>query len=61
MEDVIFNGAEQRKPLGMAECTLTLETDSAFPGSDGRPDDHRPPGLPRRREPVPAERQGRCA
>ncbi|HEX6861968.1 MAG TPA: AAA family ATPase, partial [Thermoanaerobaculia bacterium] len=35
MEDVIFNGAEHRKPLGMAECTLTLETDSSFPGSDG--------------------------
>src|SRR6185436_561752 len=35
MEDVIFNGSEQRKPLGMAECTLTLETDSSFPGSDG--------------------------
>jgi chromosome segregation protein len=34
MEDVIFNGSEQRKPLGMAECTLTLETDSSFPGSD---------------------------
>ena len=35
MEDVIFNGAEHRKPLGMAECTLTLETDSSFPGADG--------------------------
>jgi chromosome segregation protein len=35
MEDVIFNGAEHRKPLGMAECTLTLETDSSFQGSDG--------------------------
>src|SRR5512134_1262065 len=34
MEDVIFNGSEQRKPLGMAECTLTLETESSFPGSD---------------------------
>ncbi len=34
MEDVIFNGSEQRKPLGMAECTLTLETGSAFPGAD---------------------------
>ncbi|MFP5288661.1 MAG: hypothetical protein ACLGI9_23190, partial [Thermoanaerobaculia bacterium] len=35
MEDVIFNGTDSRKPLGMAECTLTLETDSSFPGSDG--------------------------
>ncbi|HWM92108.1 MAG TPA: chromosome segregation protein SMC [Thermoanaerobaculia bacterium] len=35
MEDVIFNGSEQRKPLGMAECTLTLETDSSFQGADG--------------------------
>ncbi len=34
MEDVIFNGSEQRKPLGMAECTLTLETDTSFPGAD---------------------------
>jgi chromosome segregation protein len=34
MEDVIFNGAEQRKPLGMAECTLTLRTDPGFPRSD---------------------------
>jgi chromosome segregation protein len=34
MEDVIFNGAEQRKPLGMAECTLVLRTDPGFPGSD---------------------------
>ncbi|HYN22716.1 MAG TPA: chromosome segregation protein SMC [Thermoanaerobaculia bacterium] len=34
MEDVIFNGAEQRKPLGMAECTLTLQTESSSPGSD---------------------------
>jgi chromosome segregation protein len=30
MEDVIFNGAESRKPLGMAECTLTLRTDPSF-------------------------------
>jgi chromosome segregation protein len=37
MEDVIFNGAESRKPLGMAECTLTLRTDAAFPrAEDGR-------------------------
>src|SRR5262249_17859967 len=37
MEDVIFNGAESRKPLGMAECTLTLRTDPAFPrAEDGR-------------------------
>ena len=34
MEDVIFNGAEQRKPLGMAECTLILRTDPGFPHSD---------------------------
>jgi len=34
MEDVIFNGAESRKPLGMAECTLTLRTDPSFPGAE---------------------------
>jgi chromosome segregation protein len=28
MEDVIFNGAASRKPLGMAECTLTLRAGS---------------------------------
>ena len=27
MEDVIFNGSDARKPLGMAEATLTLRTD----------------------------------
>src|SRR5579864_8038513 len=34
MEDVIFNGAENRKPLGMAECTLTLATDPSFPRAE---------------------------
>ena len=34
MEDVIFVGSEQRKPLGMAEVTLHLATDPAFPRSD---------------------------
>src|SRR3954464_2956893 len=34
MEDVIFNGSDSRKPLGMAECMLTLETDPGFPGAD---------------------------
>jgi chromosome segregation protein len=34
MEDVIFNGAENRKPLGMAECNLTLRTDPSFPAAD---------------------------
>ncbi|HEV8237838.1 MAG TPA: AAA family ATPase, partial [Thermoanaerobaculia bacterium] len=34
MEDVIFNGAERRKPLGMAEVTLTLDTDPGFAGAD---------------------------
>jgi chromosome segregation protein len=33
MEDVIFNGSERRKPLGMAEVTLTLETDPSFEGA----------------------------
>jgi chromosome segregation protein len=37
MDDVIFNGSEGRKPLGMAECVLTLATDLSFPGAeDGR-------------------------
>ena len=34
MEDVIFAGAEGRKALGMAEVTLRLETDPAFPHAD---------------------------
>jgi chromosome segregation protein len=34
MEDVIFNGSEQRKPLGMAECNLILRTDPGFPHSE---------------------------
>ncbi len=37
MEDVIFNGTDNRKPLGMAEATLTLRTDPSFPhANDGR-------------------------
>src|SRR5215203_4164980 len=34
MEDVIFNGSDSRKPLGMAECVLTLRTDLDIPGAD---------------------------
>ena len=34
MEDVIFNGSDTRKPLGMADCILTLRTDPSFPASD---------------------------
>src|SRR5687767_12461062 len=34
MEDVIFNGSESRKPLGMAEVSLTLLTDPSFPGAE---------------------------
>ncbi|HVT19257.1 MAG TPA: chromosome segregation protein SMC [Thermoanaerobaculia bacterium] len=34
MEDVIFNGAQSRRPLGMAECTLTLRTDLSLPAAD---------------------------
>ncbi len=30
MEDIIFNGSDQRRPLGMAEVTLTLKTDPSF-------------------------------
>ncbi|HEV8632487.1 MAG TPA: chromosome segregation protein SMC [Thermoanaerobaculia bacterium] len=33
MEDVIFNGSERRRPLGLADVTLTLETDPAFEGA----------------------------
>jgi len=37
MEDVIFNGSDARKPLGMAEATLWLATDPGVAGSeDGR-------------------------
>ncbi len=37
MEDVIFNGSEARRPLGMAEATLWLSTDPGVAGSeDGR-------------------------
>ncbi|HUF78684.1 MAG TPA: chromosome segregation protein SMC, partial [Thermoanaerobaculia bacterium] len=34
MEDVIFNGSAERKPLGMGEAVLVLETDPSFPSSD---------------------------
>ncbi|HZI63139.1 MAG TPA: AAA family ATPase, partial [Thermoanaerobaculia bacterium] len=34
MEDVIFNGSESRKPLGMAEVSLTLLTDPLFAGAE---------------------------
>lgn len=34
MDDVIFAGAAGRKPLGMAEVTLNLATDEAFPHSE---------------------------
>ena len=40
MEDVIFNGSEKRKPLGMGEVSLTFVTDPGFatslPDNDGR-------------------------
>ncbi|GMU65951.1 MAG: chromosome partition protein Smc [Acidobacteriota bacterium] len=34
MEDVIFNGSEKRKPLGLAEVTLTFQAEPGFLGSD---------------------------
>jgi len=34
MEDVIFNGSSERKPLGLAEVSLVLETDPSFPHSE---------------------------
>jgi chromosome segregation protein len=37
MEDIIFNGSDARRPLGLAEATLTLRTDPSFPRSmEGR-------------------------
>ncbi len=37
MEDVIFSGSAGRKPVGLAEVTLTLEADESFPASqEGR-------------------------
>ncbi len=34
MEDVIFNGAEKRRPLGLGEVSLTFLADPGFNGSD---------------------------
>jgi chromosome segregation protein len=34
MEDVIFNGSDSRRPLGMAEVSLTLLTDPSFPAAE---------------------------
>jgi len=34
MEDVIFNGSEKRKPLGMGEVTLSFLAEPGFAGSD---------------------------
>jgi chromosome segregation protein len=34
MEDVIFNGSEQRRPLGMGEVALTFLADPGFAGAD---------------------------
>ena len=49
MADVIFNGTEKRKPLGMAEVTLTMaDCEQAAEGRFQRGRAH-PPGLPRRR------------
>ncbi len=37
MDDVIFNGSGKRRPLGMAEVTLTLRSNNGdFPENDGR-------------------------
>ena len=35
MADVIFNGSERRKPLGMAEVTLSFEGAEGLDGADG--------------------------
>jgi len=34
MEDVIFAGAKNRKPLGMAEVTIELTSENGFPAAD---------------------------
>ncbi|HEX4955337.1 MAG TPA: chromosome segregation protein SMC [Thermoanaerobaculia bacterium] len=34
MEDVIFNGSERRKPVGMAEVAMTLRTDSPLEAAE---------------------------
>ena len=58
MADVIFNGTDGRKPLGMAEVSLTIggvdeEHLTRRGGRDGlQRSDRHPPGVPRRRQRV---------
>ena len=58
MEDVIFNGAARRRPLGMAEVTLTLESrDGDHWAETGGEVVDRAPRDARRRERLHPERR----
>ena len=47
MADVIFNGTEKRKPLGMAEVTLTMADCEESLKVDYQRGVHHPPRVPR--------------
>ena len=62
MEDVIFAGTRERKPLGMAQVTLTMADPSAHRTRRPRPPSERPRAAPSRRDhhhapPVPVGRK----
>ena len=63
MENVIFNGSKDRKPLGMAEVTITIKNDKGLPTGRLCRGRHNAKGIPFRRrrifhkqKPVPVER-----
>ena len=49
MEDVIFSGTENRKPLSLAEVSITLDNSGRILGLDSDSVTVSPAGVPRRR------------